>query len=36
VDVGETGFGTLTGHERVAPSIFWKKLASMREGADIA
>jgi 5-methyltetrahydropteroyltriglutamate--homocysteine methyltransferase len=32
----DCGFGTFAGREWVAPSIVWKKLASMREGADIA
>jgi 5-methyltetrahydropteroyltriglutamate--homocysteine methyltransferase len=32
----DCGFGAFTGREWVAPSIVWKKLASMREGADIA
>ncbi len=32
----DCGFGTFTGREWVAASIVWKKLKSMREGADIA
>jgi 5-methyltetrahydropteroyltriglutamate--homocysteine methyltransferase len=32
----DCGFGTFSGREWVAPSIVWKKLAAMREGADIA
>jgi 5-methyltetrahydropteroyltriglutamate--homocysteine methyltransferase len=32
----DCGFGTFTGREWVAPSIVWKKLASMREGANLA
>jgi 5-methyltetrahydropteroyltriglutamate--homocysteine methyltransferase len=32
----DCGFGTFSGREWVAPSIVWKKLAALREGADIA
>jgi len=32
----DCGFGTFTGREWVAASIVWKKLAALREGADIA
>jgi 5-methyltetrahydropteroyltriglutamate--homocysteine methyltransferase len=32
----DCGFGTFAGREWVAPSIVWKKLSSLREGADIA
>ena len=32
----DCGFGTFTGREWVAPSIVWKKLKALREGADIA
>jgi len=32
----DCGFGTFTGREWVAASIVWKKLKSLREGADIA
>jgi 5-methyltetrahydropteroyltriglutamate--homocysteine methyltransferase len=32
----DCGFGTFTGREWVAAPIVWKKLASLREGADIA
>jgi 5-methyltetrahydropteroyltriglutamate--homocysteine methyltransferase len=32
----DCGFGTFTGREWVAPGVVWKKLKSMREGADIA
>jgi 5-methyltetrahydropteroyltriglutamate--homocysteine methyltransferase len=32
----DCGFGTYTGLEWVAASIVWKKLESMRQGADIA
>jgi 5-methyltetrahydropteroyltriglutamate--homocysteine methyltransferase len=32
----DCGFGTFTGREWVAASIAWKKLAALREGADIA
>jgi 5-methyltetrahydropteroyltriglutamate--homocysteine methyltransferase len=32
----DCGFGTFTGREWVAPRIVWKKLESLREGADIA
>ncbi len=32
----DCGFGTFTGREWVAASIVWKKLQSLREGADIA
>ena len=32
----DCGFGTFAGREWVAPSIVWKKLKALREGADIA
>src|SRR5262245_5664762 len=32
----DCGFGTFTGREWVAASVVWKKLKSLREGADIA
>jgi 5-methyltetrahydropteroyltriglutamate--homocysteine methyltransferase len=32
----DCGFGTFSGREWVAASIVWKKLASLRQGADIA
>ena len=32
----DCGFGTFSGREWVAASIVWKKLASMRQGADLA
>jgi 5-methyltetrahydropteroyltriglutamate--homocysteine methyltransferase len=32
----DCGFGTFTGREWVAANIVWKKLAALREGADIA
>jgi 5-methyltetrahydropteroyltriglutamate--homocysteine methyltransferase len=32
----DCGFGTFSGREWVAASVVWKKLASLREGADIA
>jgi 5-methyltetrahydropteroyltriglutamate--homocysteine methyltransferase len=32
----DCGFGTFTGREWVAASVVWKKLTSLREGADIA
>ena len=32
----DCGFGTFTGREWVAAPIVWKKLKSLREGADIA
>ena len=32
----DCGFGTFSGREWVAASIVWKKLASLREGADLA
>jgi 5-methyltetrahydropteroyltriglutamate--homocysteine methyltransferase len=32
----DCGFGTFTGREWVASAIVWKKLKSLREGADIA
>ena len=32
----DCGFGTFTGREWVAATIVWKKLAALREGADIA
>jgi 5-methyltetrahydropteroyltriglutamate--homocysteine methyltransferase len=32
----DCGFGTFSGREWVAASIVWKKLAALREGADIA
>jgi 5-methyltetrahydropteroyltriglutamate--homocysteine methyltransferase len=32
----DCGFGTFTGREWVAASIVWKKLAALREGANIA
>jgi 5-methyltetrahydropteroyltriglutamate--homocysteine methyltransferase len=32
----DCGFGTFTGREWVAPGIVWKKLAALRQGADIA
>lgn len=32
----DCGFGTFTGREWVAGSIVWKKLAALREGADMA
>ena len=32
----DCGFGTFTGREWVAAPIVWKKLAALREGADIA
>jgi 5-methyltetrahydropteroyltriglutamate--homocysteine methyltransferase len=32
----DCGFGTFAGREWVAPPIVWKKLAALRQGADIA
>ena len=32
----DCGFGTFTGREWVASGVVWKKLAALREGADIA
>ena len=32
----DCGFGTFAGREWVAASVVWKKLKSLREGADIA
>jgi 5-methyltetrahydropteroyltriglutamate--homocysteine methyltransferase len=32
----DCGFGTFAGREWVAAAIVWKKLAALREGADIA
>ena len=32
----DCGFGTFTGREWVAATVVWKKLASLRQGADIA
>ena len=32
----DCGFGTFTGREWVASGIVWKKLAALRQGADIA
>ena len=32
----DCGFGTFSGREWVAASIVWKKLASLRQGADLA
>jgi 5-methyltetrahydropteroyltriglutamate--homocysteine methyltransferase len=32
----DCGFGTFAGYGKIDPSIAWKKLAALREGADIA
>ena len=32
----DCGFGTFAGREWVTANVVWKKLAALREGADIA
>ena len=32
----DCGFGTFAGYGKIDPAVAWKKLAALREGADIA
>jgi len=32
----DCGFGTFAGYGKIDPAVTWKKLRSLREGADIA